>query len=363
MGRWKIGSLTAAIGCIALGIIIVLVQYGEITYSALGYLWPILLIVFGLEMLGRLLIRSEVKSRVSGWAIVLIIILAAASSGQSLVSGGSLSYILGNMKLTPINGTVEVPSDIKTVKISIPNGKVTINGEAGNRLEYEGSLLVPGSSDSEAESALEKKWHVTTEGDTLILKLDEESNWLSGIQIGFNAKNPYLNVSLPQDVAVEVNTSDGSVEGYELQAGLVVKTSNGTMNLYDIAGGVKAHSSNGSLTAKNIQGEVELVSSNGSITMDNIEGSIIAKSSNGKIIVNSPVTGDWKLTSSNGKIELGLPTASNAQITADTSNGSLKGNILWERDGDNHGEAVLGAGTHTVNVSTSNGSVTINTAE
>ncbi|MCL6601385.1 MAG: DUF4097 family beta strand repeat-containing protein [Paenibacillus sp.] len=362
MARWKIGSLTAAIGCIALGVIIGLVQYGELTYAALGYLWPVLLIALGLEMLGRLMIRSEVKSRVSGWAILLIILLIGASGGQSFLSGGSFS-LFGNMKLTPLNGAIEVKSEIKAVRIDLPNGKVKINGVAGNSLDYEGSLLVPGDTESDALSTLKKKWLVTTEGDTLVLKLDEETNWFNLIQFGFNSKSPYLNVNIPQDLAVEVDTSDGSIEAMDLQSGLIAETSNGTMNLHDIKGDVDAHSSNGSLNVKNIQGKVELVSSNGAITLEHIDGPMTVKSSNGKIMVNSDITGAWKCTSSNGKVQLTLPTGVNAKITADTSNGSLKGNVPWERDGDDRGTAILGNGTHLVDLSTSNGSVTVDVTE
>lgn len=86
MGRWKIGSFTAAIGCIVLGVIIVLAQFDVVTYDALGFIWPALLILFGLEMLLRLFIRSEVKSRVSGWAVVLIIVLVAASGAQTVLT-------------------------------------------------------------------------------------------------------------------------------------------------------------------------------------------------------------------------------------------------------------------------------------
>ncbi|MNN57229.1 hypothetical protein D3C81_1722050 [compost metagenome] len=88
-----------------------------------------------------------------------------------------------------------------------------------------------------------------------------------------------------------------------------------------------------------------------------------AKSSNGKISINSAVTGDWDFSSSNGKVTVNLPAATDAKIKADTSNGSLKGNVTWERDGDNNGTAVLGKGTHEVSLSTSNGSITVDTAE
>lgn len=364
MGRWKVGSFTAALGCIALGTIIVLAQFDLITYEALGYIWPTLLILFGLEILLRLFIKSDVKTRVSGWAIVLIIVLVAASGAETVVTGGSLSSIFGKTQLTPLSGTVEVPEGIKNVKIKLPSGKVKVVGIDGTSLAYDGSLELPGTSVSEAASALEKRWKVTTEGDTLILMLDGEYSWLSNIHFGFNFKNPYLNVSLPGNLAVEVETSDGSIEAGNLQKGIEVDTSNGTLDIHDVVGGVDAHTSNGTVAVQNVQGEVELASSNGAITLDNIDGKLSAKSSNGKITINSAITGDWKCSSSNGKIIVGLPAVTDAKITADTSNGSLKGNVQWDSEGDeDHGTAVLGSGTHEVSLSTSNGSITVDTAE
>jgi hypothetical protein len=363
MGRWRIGSFTAALGCIALGVIIVMAQYDLIGYEVLGYLWPALLILFGLEMLIRIFIKTDVKSRVSGWAIWLIILLIGASSTQSVLAGGSLSNLIGNSHLIPLSGKVEVKENITTLRISLPSGKVKVEGIEGRSLDYEGSLLFTGSSQGDAESSIDKKWKVTTEGDTLVLELNTESNWFSNIQFGFNTKNPYLNVSVPSNLAVKVVTSDGSIEGWNLKSGIEVDTSNGTLNIHDVIGGVVAHTSNGSLTVQNIQGGVELVSSNGAIALDNIDGTLSAKSSNGKITLNSAVSGNWKCTSSNGKIVVSLPAVTDAKITGDTSNGSLKGNVPWDRDGDNFGTAVLGKATHTVNLSTSNGSLTVDTAE
>lgn len=364
MGRWKIGSFTAALGCIALGIIVGLAQYDVVTYAALGYLWPALLILFGLEMLIRLFFKSDVKSRVSGWAVLLIILLVIASGVQSVVLGdSSLSSLFNNKQLAPLSGTLEVKASIKTVKIVLPNGKVKVDGVDGSTLNYEGSLLVSGSSVSEAASTLEKKWKVTMDGDTLVMELDEESNWLSNLQFGFYSKNPFLNVTVPSNLAVEVETSDGSIEAQSLKSGIEADTSNGVLDIHDIAGGVEAHSSNGTITVQNIQGEVELVSSNGAVTLSNIDGPLSAKSSNGKISVNSAVTGDWKCTTSNGKIVIELPAVNDAKITADTSNGSLNGNLPWDRDGDSHGTALLGSGTHSIDLSTSNGSVTVDTAK
>lgn len=363
MGRWKVGSFTAAIGCIAVGVLVVLAQYNFITYDALGYIWPALLILFGLEMLLRLFIKSDVKSRVSGWAIVLIIVLIGASGAQTVLAGGSLNSLLGNHKLVPVNGKVEVQQDIKKVRINLPQGKIKLEGVQGSTLEYAGELDVPGNTESEAANALERRWKVTTDGDTLVMELEGESNWLANIQFGFKSNSPYLNVSIPQQLAAQVETTDGSVEAGGLAAGLNVRTSNGTMDLHDISGGVTARTSNGTVNVQNVEGEVDVVSSNGAVALSNIDGALSAKSSNGKVTAQSAITGDWELKSSNGKIVLEVPAATDAKIKADTSSGSLKGNVTWDGNDDNHGTALLGKGTHEVSLSTSNGSITVETAQ
>ncbi|ASA19665.1 DUF4097 family beta strand repeat-containing protein [Paenibacillus donghaensis] len=363
MGRWKTGSFTAAIGCIATGAIIVMAQYDVITYEALGYLWPALLILLGMEMLIRLFIKSDVKNHVSGWAIVLIILLVGASGAQTLLAGGPLSSLLGNTHLVSLSSSVEITDGLKNVKISIPNGRVKIEGTDGDTLDYEGSLLLPGSTEADAKAELEKKWKVHTEGDTLILELEGQSNWLNGINIGFVSKSPYLNLSIPENLAVELDTEDGSIEAFGLHSGADLETSNGTLDIHDMAGGLTADTSNGTMSVQNIKGGAKLVSSNGAITLSNVDGAVTAKSSNGKITINSAVTGDWKASSSNGKIVFSLPAVTNAKITAETSSGSLSGNVPWDRDGDNKGTAQLGSGTYTVELSTSNGSVAVDTAE
>lgn len=135
------------------------------------------------------------------------------------------------------------------------------------------------------------------------------------------------------------------------------------MDIHDVSGGVKAHTSNGTLTVQNVQGGADLVSSNGAITLGNIDGAVSARSSNGKITVHSAITGKWELKSSNGKIVASLPAVTDAKITADTSNGSLKGNVDWGGGDEDHGTVVLGKGTHEVSLSTSNGSITVDTAQ
>lgn len=363
MGRWKIGSLTAALGCIALGVILALAQVGVLTYEVLGYLWPALLIMLGLEMLLRLLGRSETKSRTSGWAIVLIVVLGCVSAGQSVLAGGTFGSLLGRSHLAAIEGEVPIKDTVKKVIISIPGGKVTVNGNDGGVLKYDGSLMALGKTKEESQQTLNKNWRATEVGDTVTLELPSESNWLSNITIGLNFSSPYLNVSLPSNLEVTIHTSDGALNVSDLQAGVKADTSNGRIEMKDIQGGVEAGSSNGAILLQQVDGGASVTSSNGAITLEDVGGKVHAKSSNGKIVIHSGISGDWDCKSSNGAVMVTVPKNSDARIIADTSNGSMKGSVDWQKEGDDHGTATIGGGTHTVKLNTSNGSVTADVEE
>ncbi|MFP4976337.1 DUF4097 family beta strand repeat-containing protein [Paenibacillus sp. CN-4] len=364
MNRWKIGSLTAALGCVALGVILVAAQFGSIGYGALAYLWPILIILFGVEMLARVIFRSEGKTRISFWSILLIVLLAAGSGVQTLFSGvsiGGWSVTGWNTLAGSISGSVDVGADIKKVEIHVTDAKVTAEGTDGGKVNYDGRLRAPGAStQEEADRITQENWKVTTEQDTVILSQnDVKEGWLSDWSIGWS-EDTYLKVTLPKQVEVEVYTSNGAVEVFNVDQSVVADTSNGKLNLRDIGGSVTAESNNGSIRLENIGGEAKVGSSNGSLTLTNIGGALQAKSSNGKIIADSAVGGNWNLRTSNGKVEMMLRDNPDVKLTAETSNGSIKGNVNWTLDGEDDGTAQLGSGKYTIEVHTTNGSVTAN---
>lgn len=364
MGRWKIGSLTAALGCIALGVILVLIKLDLLDYQAIGYIWPVLLIALGLEMLLRLLSHGEGRSRTSGWAVVLILLLGCFSAGQSVLAGGSFGSFdewFGRTHQSAVQGTIPVGEQVRKVRISIPVGKVQVTGAEGDTVEYEGRLLAPGSTQAESDKAIQTNWKATTEGDTLILKLSGGKSLLSFITFGFSGSSPYLNVTLPADLAVTVETTDGSMTAASLRSGIDASTSNGRVEMRDIQGGIKVHSSNGKLLLQRVEGGARVSSSNGSITLEDVGGEVYAKSSNGQIVIDSSITGNWECHSSNGAVSMKIPQNTDAVITADTSNGSLKGSVSWNKKDEDEGSATLGGGKYAVDLSTSNGSVTVDT--
>ncbi|WP_310550844.1 DUF4097 family beta strand repeat-containing protein [Paenibacillus glufosinatiresistens] len=359
MGKWRTGSLTAALGCIALGVLLVLIQLGTLDDQALGYVWPALLIALGLETLFRLLFRTG-GGRTNGWAIVLIIAIGLGSAVPSVLGDGTLKEWFGKKYLSQVQGEKEIGAQIRQVRISITTGKIRLTGTENETVTYEGKLRSPGTSQSESDAALNKNWSVREEGDTLILEQKAPSKW-STLIFGFS-KGPYLNVTLPSRLAATLSTSDGTLDVTGMENGLNADTSNGKVVIQDVRGKVHADTSNGSLVLRRIDGGVEASSSNGSITLEQLGGEVSASSSNGKIVIDSAIGGDWDCETSNGSIHLTVPQETDALIKADTSSGSLEGNADWnKKDNDStSGDVKLGGGSHTVQLSTTNGDVEAN---
>ncbi|CAM2928573.1 DUF4097 domain-containing protein [Paenibacillus sediminis] len=359
----KIGIWTTAIGLIAVGVIIILHISSIVSIDALKYLWPLLLILFGIEVVAAQFRSSEQKVRFSGWGAVLLIVLLLFSIAQSAVPGLSGS-LFSPKYMSAVNGTVDIDNSIKHVEVQIPEGKITVTGTDSSTLNYDGKMKSAAKSQSEADQFVQSKWKVQKSGDTLQIIYDQ-SELINIFSLSFldQSKQPYLNIQLPNRLMTDVNTSNGSVTASLLNADITMTTSNGSVKADHIKGNVTAKSSNGSITVGQIEGSADVNTSNGSVTLDDITGTVTARSSNGAIRGDSPVLSSWSCRTSNGSINLTIPADTNGTFTADTSNGSIKGDVQWNKNDDNdHGTAVLGNGANKVTLNTSNGSINVNFA-
>ncbi len=132
--------------------------------------------------------------------------------------------------------------------------------------------------------------------------------------------------------------------GVELRS---IETVNGSLFLYNISSDVKAETVNGEIEATGLAGDVKLGTVNGGINAQ-----------------FDQVGGDQRIRmdSVNGRIELSVPDTVDADIKAETVNGSLrndfdikvsKGLVGKDMEGE------IGAGTASIQLDTVNGSIQI----
>ena len=152
------------------------------------------------------------------------------------------------------------------------------------------------------------------------------------------------------------------------ESSVTLITSNGTITIENILGDVSLRSSNGRLIGNNIVGPTKARTSNGSVNLVDITGAIQAKTSNGTITIEHPVSlsSDDAITcsTSNGSVRIYLAEDSAFDIEARTSNGRIRSDFEIDREDDGKNRRRLrgrvGDGGALLDLSTTNGSITIN---
>lgn len=142
---------------------------------------------------------------------------------------------------------------------------------------------------------------------------------------------------------------------------LKARTSNGSIEVVGITGSGDLDTSNGRITLTDVDGEFEANTSNGTIGMSVVNGEFNVESSNGKIEFEGTFAADSdnSFQTSNGSIDVVLTGAPNLEIDARTSNGTTSSDIpiLATTTEKNHLAGKFGAGSASLELKTSNGSI------
>lgn len=143
-----------------------------------------------------------------------------------------------------------------------------------------------------------------------------------------------------------------------------IETSNGRIEVAGGAGSPVFETSNGDVTVSGFAGRVRIDTSNGDVTAGGRDLVILGiDTSNGDIQVSPASFAEGAvLDTSNGDITAGLAPGAFAEFSMDTSNGSVsvEGPGFSEvRIDDSEGSAVMGGGGPRVELSSSNGNITV----
>lgn len=141
-------------------------------------------------------------------------------------------------------------------------------------------------------------------------------------------------------------------------------TSNGPIYVSDVGGNLNIRTSNGRIELSNVDGVVQARTSNGSIRAEgtNLTGTGQLRTSNGSISLNGRLDprASYDLTTSNGPVSIALAEP-NVSVDLTTSNGriDLRTEVTVSRHDRRHLVGRIGEGTATLNVRTSNGSISL----
>jgi Putative adhesin len=400
MRSWKVGSVTAGVLLIAIGILWFFQSFISIPYTKLIMnAWPVACILLGVEILIFHLIRKEDSLRFHGFSIFLLILVMVVSIVFSIANlfFKELGVSLQSSRVE-LKDEQSISTSIDEIIIEAPDGEVNVIGTNSNSIKIDGSLSIPNQKDS--TERVEDYYSFKTIGNKVYVQFKKNQFHF----IHFNDQQLELNIELPESLYTKIKVNNGRINlknklnkteldlddgelSIEDATGIIIAktdngainiknvnlhkdsnimTDNGEINLENITGDLIAKSTNGSITVNHasLNNSSKITSDDGQIQLENVKGSIFARANNGSINVsNSLINGESSLITDDGSIEIDFDQMQDLKILAETDDGSFDGNIGWKKDNkdENHlNEAIIGKGTYPLKLKSSNGSITVN---
>ena len=229
----------------------------------------------------------------------------------------------------------------------------TVAGRANVRVETnDGSVRVTASDTKQVEFRVEyqgfelgKNLRVDSrqDGDKVELTARMTGHW--GFSWGHNSKGLHIEVRMPREGDLQVETGDGAVQAESIHGTVNVHTGDGSVKANSLSGSIDLHTSDGSITVDGLKGDIRLRTGDGSIEAREIDGKVEADSGDGHIRIagrfevlnvktgdgsvdtrvqpGSKMASSWSIRTGDGSVDLVLPGDFQADITATTGDGHI----------------------------------------
>lgn len=162
------------------------------------------------------------------------------------------------------------------------------------------------------------------DGDLVELTARIHNNWGGW---GINHRTLRLEVRMPREADLNVDTGDGSVEAQALNGSVDIHTGDGHIRVDGAKGDIRLRTGDGSIEGHDLDGKMEATTGDGHVTLEgrfdslNIktgDGSITARAGAGSRLANS-----WNIRTGDGSVDLSLPGDLHANIEASTNDGRI----------------------------------------
>ena len=192
---------------------------------------------------------------------------------------------------------------------------------------------------------INKNLHIDTrqDGDHLEINARVTGHW--GFSFGTNHRNVRIEVRMPKDADLQVDTGDGSVETQPINGRVKIHTGDGSVKAQAVAGSVDIDTGDGGITVEGAKGDIRLHTGDGHIDARNLDGKVDANSGDGHIKIDgrldalnvktgdgsidariepgSKLTGGWSIRTGDGSVDVVLPPDLQANIDASTNDGHI----------------------------------------
>jgi hypothetical protein len=292
-------------------------------------------------------------------AIACIALLAAATlAPRAHAEDWTKSY--------SISGRAQVRVDTNDGSVQIFTGD---SKQVEFRVTYEGYEL-------------NKNLHVDSrqEGDSVQINARVVGHW--GFSWGNNHRRIHIEVHMPKDADLRIDTGDGSVNTQPINGKVKIHTGDGSVRAQEVSGDVDIDTGDGSITVEGAKGDIRLRTGDGHIDARNLDGKVDATSGDGHIKLEgrldalSVKTGDgsidarlqpgskiassWSLRTGDGSVDIVLPADLQANIDASTNDGHISLGIPVTVEGTFSNSQIHGkmnGGGQSLTIHTGDGSI------
>ena len=183
------------------------------------------------------------------------------------------------------------------------------------------------------EQTLLDEIKITTEqkGDAITIKVTGPTRQqFRGVTVGVHiSPTARLRVAVPRNSNIQATSGDGSIRAEALDGTLLLTTVDGSVVGSRLGGDIKIRTGDGSIRLDNSTGTLDLETTDGTIVLDDAKPSVLkARTGDGSIRAgiepDTVMTDNWDLTTSDGTVVLTLPDPFNAELDAETSDGSVR---------------------------------------
>ena len=266
----------------------------------------------------------------------------------------------------------------------------TISGRAEVRVDTnDGSVRIATGDSKQVEFRviyegyeLNKNLHIDSrqDGDSVQLNARVTGHW--GFSWGRGRRGPRIEVRMPKDADLQIDTGDGSVETQPISGRVKIHTGDGSVRVQAVDGNVDIDTGDGSITVEGAKGDIRLHTGDGHIDARNLDGRVDANSGDGHIKIDgrldalnvktgdgsidarvepgSKMTGGWSIHTGDGSVDMILPADLQANIDASTNDGHISLGIPVTVEGTFSNSQIHGkmnGGGQSLTIHTGDGSI------
>jgi uncharacterized protein involved in outer membrane biogenesis len=208
---------------------------------------------------------------------------------------------------------------------------------------------------------LDRNLHIeaTQQGDQV--QLNVHSDWQP---ISLGLRRLRIEVLMPKDGDLRVETSDGNIEVGNLSGNVDLHSGDGELKVSALKGVLRMNTSDGAINGDDLDGKLDAHSGDGKIRLEGRFDELKVKTGDGSVTATvragSKIESAWNIQSGDGGIELTLPKDLQADVSASSGDGHVTSDIPLAVQGDFRKSKVngkLNGGGAPLTIHTGDGSI------